>query len=83
MSNVKNSPRTYTLDNYAKGFKATGMSPMVVLNRLGKDLEHDLNILGKLRDTGLPVRHVEMGNVRYFGLVKMKRVFSMSEDYGC
>lgn len=82
VTNFKNSTRTYTLDNYAKGLKATGTAPMVVLNMLGKDLEHNLNVLRKLRDTGLPVRYVEMGNEYYFGLVKMKRVFPTPEDYG-
>ncbi|MBC8155787.1 MAG: hypothetical protein H7Z72_23100 [Bacteroidetes bacterium] len=82
VANFKNSTRAYTLDNYAKGLKATGMAPLVVLNMLGKDLEHNLNVLRKLRDLGRPVRYVEMGNEYYFGLVKMKRVFPTPEDYG-
>ena len=82
VANFKKSPRTYTLDNYAKGLKATGSVPIVVLNMLGKPLEHNLNALRKLRDLGLPVRYVEMGNEYYFGLVKMKRIFPTPEDYG-
>ncbi|GAB3222689.1 hypothetical protein [Spirosoma arcticum] len=82
VSNFKNTKRTFTLENYANGLKATGMAPLVVLNMLGKDLEHNLNVLRKLRDLGFPVRHVELGNELYFGLVKMKRVFPTPEDYG-
>ena len=82
VSNFKNSPRTYTLENYAKGLKATGTAPVLVLNMLGKDIAHNLNALRKLRDLGFPVRYVEMGNEYYFGLVKMKRIFPTPEDYG-
>ena len=82
VSNFKNTNRTYTLENYAKGLKATNTALVLVLNMLGKDLEHNLNALRKLRDLGLPVRYVELGNEYYFGLVKMKRIFPTPEDYG-
>ncbi|QDU70632.1 hypothetical protein [Mucisphaera calidilacus] len=60
--------RTYTLENYAKGQKRLGFTPVFMLNMVTKDLENQLGQLRRAERLGMPVKYVELGNEYFFGI---------------
>lgn len=76
------SNNTYTLENFAKGQKNLGFTPVFMLNMLSKDLDHSLRNLLKAKDLGLPIKYIELGNELYFNLDYEMSVYPTPEDYG-
>ena len=76
------SNKTYTLENFAKGQKTLGFTPVFMLNMLSKDLGHSVRNLLKAKDLGLPIKYIELGNELYFNLNFEMSVYPTPEDYG-
>ena len=57
----------YPLENFAKGMKAGGVTPVFMLNMTFHTLEEQLGHLKKAEKSGVPVKYVELGNEFYFG----------------
>ncbi|WP_194768601.1 hypothetical protein [Tamlana sp. I1] len=79
---LKESTDTYTLENFAKGQKKLGFTPVFMLNMLSKDLAHAVRNLLRAKKLGLPVKYIELGNELYFNLPFEMSVYPTPEDYG-
>ncbi|NMM48353.1 hypothetical protein [Marinigracilibium pacificum] len=81
-NNLKESPNRYSLENFAKGIKATGTTPVFMVNMLSKDLNHTMRNLRRAKELGLDIKYIELGNELYFGLPYEMSVYPTPEDYG-
>ncbi|MEM6391398.1 MAG: hypothetical protein AAF797_01345 [Planctomycetota bacterium] len=68
VQNLVDDDRTYTLENFAKGQKRLGFTPVYMLNMVTKDLDDQLRQLKRAEAMGMPVTYVELGNEFYFGI---------------
>lgn len=76
------SNKRYTLENFAKGYKDLGFTPIFMVNMLSKDLRHTVAALKKADRLGLPVRYIELGNEFYFNLPFEMSKYPTPEVYG-
>jgi hypothetical protein len=76
------SSNRYTLENFAKGQKKLGFTPVFMLNMLSKGLDHSVRNLLRAKDLGLPIKYIELGNELFFNLPFEMYVFPTPEDYG-
>lgn len=66
--------RENNLAQYLEGLKATGTTPIVVLNLVTADLQNQLAMLQTIEENGVPVRYIELGHGLYEG--------GMQSNYG-
>ncbi|WP_445738108.1 hypothetical protein [Mariniflexile sp.] len=74
--------KTYTLENFAKGQRKLGFTPVFMLNILSKDLDHSVRNLLRAEELGLPIKYIELGNELYFNLPFETAIYPTPEDYG-
>lgn len=79
---LSNSNKRYTLENFAKGQKELGFTPVFMLNMLSKGLDHSVRNLLRAKELGLPIKYIELGNELYFNLRFEMSVYPTPEDYG-
>ncbi len=79
---LRDSPKRYTLDDLAIVHRASGVTPLFMLNMLSKDLDHALRNLRRAEALGMPVKYIEMGNELYFDIPFPKLRYPTPEDYG-
>ncbi len=76
------SDKKYTLENFAKGQKKLGFTPIFMLNMVSKGLDHSVRNLLKAEKLGMPIHYIELGNELYFNLPYEASVYPTPEDYG-
>ncbi len=81
-NDLPQSSNTYTLENFAKGQKKLGFTPVFMLNMLSKGLEHSVKNLLRAEKLGLPIKYIELGNELYFNLPYEMSVYPTPEAYG-
>lgn len=71
------------LERYLEGIKATGTTPIIVLNMLTADLQNQLTMLQTIEENGVPVRYIELGHGLYQGGLQSNygQAFPTGSDY--
>ncbi|QID16769.1 hypothetical protein G3580_03435 [Nitrogeniibacter mangrovi] len=68
-------PGGYSIENLARGVRATGITPIFVVNMTDYTPQQQIAFLKNAQTEGVPVRYVELGNEFYFGKGAHPHVF--------
>src|SRR5207248_10180294 len=75
-------PAPAPLEDFKQAIKASGATPVFVLNMLTSTLDAQLAMLRHARWLGLPVALVELGNEFYLNAPDYAAAFPTGQDYG-